>query len=152
LSDNSKKEKIKELGFRKQPSEATARNMVQSRIKSFYSARGKPVSFGMKTAKSGKNSKEIFLTKSIIKKIKAKLGSAEYRLAVKFQTQLGLRISNILEEIPSEKYVIEQIGKDKNYFIKDFRTKKMGVVINYLFFTDEFNKNDTICKRNTRFN
>ncbi|MHA2009112.1 MAG: hypothetical protein ACW980_17505, partial [Promethearchaeota archaeon] len=127
LKDNSDKEKLQSLGFRKPPSEVTVRNMVQSRIKSFYSARGKPITYGIKTATSGENRREIILTKSLIKKLKSKLESPEYRLIVKFQTQLGLRISDILEGLTSGKYEIEKY--QDHYFIKNFRTMKIGTTI-----------------------
>lgn len=134
--------KIKEIGFNKKPSEVSIRNMIQSRLKSFYSNRGANISFGIETAKSGKNENEINLTgdngKDIIKKIKIKLESPEFKLVVQLQTQLGLRIDDVLNELPSGKYKIEKYGE--HYFIKNFRTQKIGVVINYLFFTRELSE------------
>jgi len=134
--------KIKEIGFNKKPSDVSVRNMIQSRIKSFYSNRGANISYGIETAKSGKNENEINLTgdygKEIIKKIKTKLESPEFRLVVQLQTQLGLRIDDVLNELPSGDYKIEKYGD--HYFIKNFRTQKIGVVINYLFFTRELSE------------
>lgn len=128
-------QEIIKIGFKKKPSEVSVRNLVQSRIKSFYSDRGSSVSFGLDTAKSGQNKHEIYLTRSIIKKIKAKFESPEYRLICKFQTQLGLRISDVLEGLTSGKYLIERFKE--HYFIRNFRTQKMGIVINYMFLTEE---------------
>lgn len=130
--------KLKELEFRsnKIPSDVTIRNMIQSRIKSFYSNRGKSVSFGMKTRKSGANKSELDLNQNIIKKIEAKLESINYRLICKFESQTGLRISDILEEMTNGKYNIE-FHEKKHYFIRQFETQKEKVIINWLFFTQE---------------
>lgn len=128
-------EEAKKLSFRKPPSEVTIRNMLQSRIKSFYSNRGVPIGFNMKTKKSGANIDELILTKEIIKQIQSKLESIQYRLIFKFESQTGLRIGDILEEIPCGKYKIEKY--QKQYFIRNFETQKEKVIINFLFFTQE---------------
>lgn len=137
---NGKDEKeFKEIGFNKKPNSVSVTNMIQSRIKSFYSSRGVPISFGMDTAKSGVNKNELNLTgeigKDIVKKIKTKLESPEFRLIVQFQTQLGLRINDVLEELKTGNYSIEKYKE--HYFIPNFRTMKYGIIINYLFFTKE---------------
>ncbi|MFW9969335.1 MAG: tyrosine-type recombinase/integrase [Candidatus Odinarchaeota archaeon] len=128
---------LKKLGFRnaKSPSEVTIRNGVQAKIKSFYSNRGVPITYKLKTVKSGANINELVLNKNCIKLIQAKLESVNYRLICKFESQTGLRISDILEEIPSGKYKIEKY--QEHYFIRNFRTQKEMVTINYLFFTQE---------------
>lgn len=137
---NYEKDKSKELellGFRngKKPSNATIRNNIQAKIKSFYKNRGLAITFNMKSVKSGANIKEITLTKDIIKQIQAKLESIDYRLICKFETQTGLRINDVLEELTSGKYIIEK--HNAHYFIRDFETQKEKVKINFLFFTKE---------------
>ena len=138
-------EKLKLLGFNKIPNKVTIINMIQSRIKSFYSARGANISDGIVSEKKGINRRELQLYKETIKRITPKLESPRYRLAVKLQTQLGLRIGDILEELPNDKYIIElfkhpdfpEDSTKQRYYIKDFQTTKKGIVINYLFFTEE---------------
>lgn len=132
---NITEDEVKEFGFRKKPSDVSIRNQIQSRIKSFYSNRGVPISWGMKTRKSGLNLKELTLDKEMIKLIKNKLESTEYRLICKFSTQTGLRINDTLEELTSGKYIIEEYKE--HYFIRNFETQKEKVIINFLFFTTE---------------
>ena len=127
---------LKELGFAKIPTSVTIRNNIQAKIKSFYSNRGLPISYNLKSAKQGANKNEITLTKDIIKKIQSKLESSNYRLICKFETQTGLRISDIIEELTIEdKYKIEFY--QEHYFVRNFITQKETVTINYLIFTKE---------------
>ena len=133
--DKSEEKNIKEIGFLRRPSEVTVRNGVQSKIKSFYSARGSPITYNMKSKKVGANIKEITLNKNLIQLIQAKLESANYRLICKFQSQTGLRISDVLEELTSGKYIIEKF--EKHYFIRNFETRKRKTIINFVFFTKE---------------
>ncbi len=135
MNPNGKLEDYKKIGFRTQPSEVSIRNNIQSRIKSFFSNRGKPISYNMKSKKSGANIRELTLTKDIIKKIQSKLESPNYRLICKSESQLGLRISDVLEELTNGKYIIEKF-KD-HYFVRNFETQKRKVIINYMFFTRE---------------
>ena len=133
---------IKQLGFSKNPSEESIRNNIQGRIKGFYSQRGANISYGLKTVKSGANKDEIFFDKEIIKRIQGKLESANYRLICKFESQAGLRIGDVLKEIPKEikgkaKYKIEYYKTGDRYFIRNFKSQKEMVTINYLFFTQE---------------
>ncbi|KKN59624.1 hypothetical protein LCGC14_0540210 [marine sediment metagenome] len=132
---NADEEEIKKLDFNRRPSDVSIRNMIQSRIKSFFSNRGVNISYGMKARKSGANKNEITLEKDDIKQIQSKLESAQYRLINKFETQTGLRISDVLVELTSGKYKIEKYKK--HYFIKDFISQKEMVTINFLFFTTE---------------
>lgn len=127
---------LKRIGLKKKPSEVSVKNMIQSRIKSFYSNRGLNISVGMKTAKSGANKNEILLDKEMIKLIQAKLETANYRLINKLETQTGLRINDVLEEITMKnKYKIELYKE--HYYIKNFDSQKEKVKINFLFFTQE---------------
>jgi hypothetical protein len=135
MSSKNDVEVYKKLGFRKQPSEVSVRNSIQSRIKSFYSNRGANVSYNMKSKKSGANIRELTLTKSIIKKVQNKLESSDYRLICKSESQMGLRISDILVELTSGKYIVEKYNE--HYFVRNFETQKRKVTINYLFFTKE---------------
>lgn len=137
--DKSKKA-IKENLIIKKPANSTIRNSIQSRIKSFYKNRGYLITYNLKTVKTGVNKDEIRLDKKIIRKIQSKLGSINYRLICKFESQTGLRINDILEELTIGKYKIEQYkeGEKKlNYFIRNFETQKEKVTINFLFFTEE---------------
>lgn len=142
--------KLEKIGFRvmkkgdkageiKIPNKVSVINMIQSRIKSFYSARGKNIADGITSEKRGLNKQELRVKKETIKLIDGKLESDRYRLAVKLQTQLGLRIGDILEELPKDKYEFEFFDHPEapRYYIKDFQTIKKGIVINYLFFTEE---------------
>jgi len=134
--------RLKQIGFKKYPSEESIRNNLQGRIKGFYSNRGVPMSYGLKTVKSGANVDELVLNKDIIKLIQGKLESANYRLICKFESQTGLRIGDVLNELPKEikgkaKYKIEYYKTGEHYFIRNFRTQKEMVIINYLFFTQE---------------
>ena len=134
--------RLKQIEFKKYPSEESIRNNIQGRIKGFYSNRGVPISYGLKTVKSGANLEELVFDKDIIKLIQGKLESANYRLICKFESQTGLRIGDILDELPREtkgkaKYKIEYYKTGKHYFIRNFRTQKEMVIINYLFFTQE---------------
>lgn len=137
--DKSKEETEENLTIKK-PANSTIRNNIQSRIKSFYKNRGYLISYKLKTVKSGDNKFELTLDKKIIRKIQSKLESINYRLICKFESQTGLRINDILEELTSGKYSIEQYKedeKDLNYFIRNFETQKEKIIINFLFFTEE---------------
>lgn len=135
--------KLKELGFRinketgivKSPSEESIRNNLQGRIKSFYSNRGVPITYKLKSVKSGANINELVLNRTYIKLIQARLEAVNYRLLCKFESQTGLRINDILDELTSGKYEIEKYKE--HYFIRNFKTQKEMVIINYLFFTQE---------------
>lgn len=116
-------------------SEVTVRNGVQSILKSFYSDRGNPVSDGLSIRKSGDNQNEIILNKKIIKKIQTHLERPEYRLAIKLLAETGLRGDDIFIELKSGKYVLQK-HKD-HYFIRNFKTLKSGIIINFLFFPKE---------------
>ncbi len=141
LQNDATEEECIKLNLRKKPTNSTIRNQLQSRIKSFYANRGLNVSFGMKAVKSGANKNELVLDKAMIRLIKNKLNSANYRIIVKFQTQLGFRISDVLEQLIKQKtdktpeYTIEKF-KD-HYFIREFECQKEMTTIPYVFFTKE---------------
>jgi len=107
----------------------------QSRIKSFFKSRGKPITEGLETKSSGVNRNELILSTELVKLIYNKLETTQYRLLNKFQALLGLRINDLLEELTSGKYKIEKY-KDR-YFIRNFLTQKEQVVINFLFIPKE---------------
>jgi len=110
-------------------------NNYQSRIKSFFKSRGKPITEGLETKSSGVNRNELILSTELVKLIYNKLETTQYRLLNKFQALLGLRINDLLEELTSGKYKIEKY-KDR-YFIRNFLTQKEQVVINFLFIPKE---------------
>lgn len=114
--------------------EASVKNATQGTIKSFFSHRGSPITFQLKCLNSGINSNEIILLKNTIRLIEERL-SPQYKLIMKVQSQLGFRIEDAIEELSSGKYSIEQYSD--HYFIRNFKTQKEGVVINYVFFPQE---------------
>lgn len=116
-------------------SEVTVKNGIQSIIKSFYSDRGSPCSDGLGIRKSGDNQNEIILDKSIIRKIQSRLERPEYRLIVKLLAETGLRVDDVLVELKSGKYNLQKY-KD-HFFIRNFRTLKAEIIINYVFFPKE---------------
>lgn len=116
--------------------ETSIKNAYQSRIKSFYSARGFPTTEGFKTKKAGKNLNEMNLTKEKIQKILNVINNSNYKLACKLQIHLGLRIGDILNQLPKCKI----LKHEKHYYIKDFKTEKEQVEIKYLFFPIELTK------------
>ena len=120
--------------------DVSVRNSYQSRIKSFYKARGAPITDGLESRNSGKNTGVTALDKAIIKKIYERLTNPNYRVILKIQALMGLRISDVLTEISKTvkekpKYMIEK-HKD-HFFIRNFVTQKDKVVIDYLFFPKE---------------
>jgi len=115
--------------------EVTVRNAIQSVLRSFYSDRGNPTSDGLAIRKTGENQNEIILDKEIIRKIQTKMERPEYRLAVKFLTQTGLRTDDIFIGLKSGNYKLQKY-KD-HFFIRNFVTMKTGIVINFLFFPKE---------------
>jgi hypothetical protein len=120
----------------KKPNETSIKNAYQSRIKSFYSARGFPITDGFKTKKSGKNLNEMNLTKEKIQAILNMINNSNYKLACKIQIHLGLRIGDVLNQLPKCKI----LKHEKHYYIKDFKTIKENVEIKYLFFPIELTK------------
>ncbi len=146
-NNKQKLQKLKDLKFRvmkntgkvKIPNEVSVRNMIQGRIRSFYSSRGFQLSVKIKTKDSGKNVNEIDVDKEMIKRIKNNINNITYNLVCKFQTQTGLRINDILKELTNGKYVIENYkdGDFERYFIRNFETQKEKVVINFMPFTNE---------------
>lgn len=131
-------EEIKKLGFRKRPNDVSIRNQIQGKIKSFYSNRGSNISYGLKARKSGENVNELYLDRPLIKIIQSKLESIQYRLINKCESQLGLRIGDVLHTITNGKYRIEKYKE--HYFIRNFKTNKETVTINFLFFTQELSE------------
>ena len=116
--------------------EVSVKNAYQSRIKSFYSARGSPITDGLDTEDSGKNTNEMNLNREKIQAILNMVNNSNYKLASKIQALLGLRIGDVLKELP--KYKI--LKHSEHYYIKDFLTLKENVKIKYLFFPNELTK------------
>jgi len=115
--------------------EVSVVNNWQARIKSFYSARGSPITEGIESFSAGINKNEIIFERDDLKLFQAKLHRVEYRLLLKSQALLGLRIDDLLEELTSGKYKLE---KYKNhYFVRRFDSQKWKVLINFLFFPKE---------------
>jgi len=127
--------------------EVSVSNMIQAIIKSFYSTRGSPVTYQKDNYDSGKNYNEIILLKNTIQLIQQHLNSANYRLILKIQTQLGLRIDDILKELTNGKYSIKKYKK--HYYIPKFETKKEAVIINFLFFPKELAHNLIVATNTT---
>lgn len=116
--------------------QATVRNNYQSRIKSFYSARGSPISDGLPTLDSGINDNEVILDKESIILIQNKLHRPEYKLILKFMALCGLRIGDVLNELTSSrngepKYKLRKFKR--HYYIDKFWTSKENIIINFLF-------------------
>lgn len=116
----------------------SVKNATQSRIKSFYSNRGSPITYGMKSEKAGVNENEIILNNELIEKIMQNLNSAEYRLLLKMQTMVGFRIDDLLNELTSGKYKI--LKYNDHYYIPNFRSQKEMVIINYVFLPTELER------------
>lgn len=120
--------------------QASVRNNYQSRIKSFYSARGSALSDGLPTLDEGINKNEIILEKNTIRLIQNKLERAEYNLILKFEALCGLRIGDILDELTTNKngkakYNLRKFNN--HYYIDKFWTRKEDIIINFLFFPTE---------------
>ena len=116
------------------------KNSYQAKIKSFFRSRGSIITYQLKTEKSGLNEDETNLNSKKINLIANALNSGEYRLILKLQALTGLRISDILEELTSGKYNIQEHqdeNKEIRYYIKNFETQKEKVVIRYIFFPKE---------------
>jgi hypothetical protein len=123
----------------------SVKNAYQSRIKSFYSARGSPITDGLETEQNGLNKDEISLDKEKIQAILNRLNNSNYKLLAKIQSLLGFRISDAIEELTMSvkdsegnlkpKYEIKKY-KD-HYLIKDFHAKKENVRIKNVFFPKE---------------
>jgi integrase len=116
-------------------SAVSVKNGYQAKIKSFFSSRGHSITYQLKSEKNGANKREIILNKEKILLLKNGLNSSEYQLILKIQSQTGLRIGDVLDEITSGKYSIEKY-KD-HFFIRNFETQKEKVKISYLFFPTE---------------
>ena len=122
--------------------EVSVKNAYQSRIKSFFSARGFPITDGLETEDSGINHNEMSLTRDKIQAILNMINNSNYKLASKIQSLLGLRIGDVLKELPKYK-ILEfesEIDNSKHYYIKNFLTIKENVRIKYLFFPKELTK------------
>ena len=140
--------------------EATVKNNTQSRIGSFYKYYGKNITEQLETVTEGTTKRSIFeidLSPEDVYSIERRLIKAEYKLILKIQSQLGLRISDVLETLVSEKktiinnkteleatYKIEK-NEEGYYFIRSFKTNKKGVIINYLFFPNELTNEFGVC-------
>ncbi len=110
-------------------------NNWQSRIKSFYSARGSSITEGIESYSAGLNKNEMIFEREDLKLFIAKLHRAEYRLLMKSQALLGLRVDDILEELTNGKYKIEKYKE--HYFVRRFVSQKWNVIINFMFLPSE---------------
>jgi len=114
----------------------SVKNAYQSRIKSFYSARGSPITDGLETENEGLNHNEMNLNREKIQAILNMINNSNYKLTAKTQALLGLRIGDVLKELPKYK-----IFKHKEHFyIRNFLTIKENVRIKYVFFPNELTK------------
>ncbi|MBA7559785.1 hypothetical protein ES708_01400 [subsurface metagenome] len=116
--------------------EVSVKNAYQSRIKSFYSARGSPITDGLETEDNGINENEMNLDRDKIQVILNMINNSNYKLASKVQALLGLRIGDVLKELP--KYKI--LKHSEHFYVKNFLTIKENVKIKYLFFPNELTK------------
>ncbi len=115
--------------------EVSVVNNWQSRIKSFYSARGSPITEGIESYSAGINKDEMIFERNDLKPFIAKMHRAEYRLLLKSQSLLGLRVDDLLVELTNGKYKLE---KYKNhYFVRRFVSQKWKIIINFMFFPKE---------------
>ena len=116
--------------------EVSVKNAYQSRIKSFYSARGSPITDGLETEDNGKNINEMNLNREKIRAILNMINNSNYKLASKLQSLLGFRIGDVLKEFPKYK-ILKYL---EHYYIKDFLTIKENIKIKYVFFPKELIK------------
>jgi len=116
-------------------SEVTVKNAIQSMIKSFYSNRGHPCSDGLGSCRTGDNYNEVILDKEAIRKFQVRLESPEYRLALKLLVETGLRADDIFKALKKGKYKLQKYKE--HYFIRNFKTEKNGIIINYIFLPKE---------------
>jgi len=115
--------------------EVSVVNNWQARIKGFYSARGSPITEGIESFSAGLNKDEMIFERDDLKLFIAKLHRPEYRLLMKTQALLGLRVDDVLEELTSGKYKIEKYKK--HYFVRRFVSQKWNVIINFMFLPSE---------------
>jgi site-specific recombinase XerD len=134
LSDLLKKPDINEVSIV---------NDTQSKIKSFFSYHKIDVTDQMECFKRGKNENELMITdKESLRLFKARL-SGNYLLIFEMETNTGLRIKDVLEELTREvdgepKYHFKKY--QNHFYIPDFLTTKESVFINFLFITTECEK------------
>lgn len=123
--------------------ETTVKNAYQGKIRSFYSSRGAQISDGLSTLELGLNHNQIYLDKNTIQKIYNKIKNENYKLLIKIQSLLGLRVSDAIDELTARKngkakYIIEK-HKD-HYFIRNFNTIKENIKIHFLLFPKELTR------------
>ena len=126
----------------KAKSKVSIYNSHAGTIRGFYRVHGLRITTYMPNVK-GTNEKEAILDRNIILGIIKKTTNPFYKLIFKMQSMLGLRISDVLDELTAShpqnpdipKYKLEK-HKD-HYFIRNFETQKAKIVINFLFFPAE---------------
>lgn len=82
------------------------------------------------------------LTRDIIQAVLNMINNSNYKLTSKVQCLLGLRIGDVLKELPKYKILEFDNQNDKvaQYYIKSFLTLKENLRIKYLFFPKELTK------------
>lgn len=137
----------KKGAFTNEPyAESSVKNKIQGSIKSFFSYNANAITYAIPTVDSGTTEgtiDEIIFSKEMLDLVFNGLRSIEYRLILKCQAGLGLRINDVLDELTAEKN-----GKAKyrfrkhnnHYYIRNFETGKQKVVINFLFFPNELTR------------
>jgi len=113
--------------------EVSVKNGYVSRILSFYSYNSHKLTVKIETEKQGKNEHILEFDKEMLKQIYLKLESIEYKVIFLLQCASGLRIEDILSEIPQ--YEVKEVNG--HLYIENFKTKKENVIIHYVFFTKE---------------
>ncbi len=118
----------------------SVKNAYQSRIMSFYSNRGVPITESLKSEQEGVNHNEIDLDREKLQAILNQINHPEYRIIAYLQALTGLRVNDVLQELTSSignepKYQIEKY--QEHYYIKQFETYKEKEKIRYIFFPKE---------------
>jgi len=124
----------------------SVKNAYQSRIKSFYSSRGAPITEGLDSESHGENKYEIDLNKEKLQNILNHINNSQYKVIAKIQALLGIRVNDVLKELVAKKkdskepkYRIE-LYKDTHYCIRNFQTQKEKVRIKNVFFPKELSQ------------
>jgi hypothetical protein len=126
----------------KKKSEVSIYNTHVGIIRGYYKCHGLPITTYMKNV-TGKNENEAILDRDDVVYLVKNATNPEYRLLIKFQCMLGLRISDVLNHMTSNNpqdtnKPLYKLEKHKNhFFIRDFITQKYKIKINFLFFPSE---------------
>jgi len=118
--------------------ETSVKNAIQANVRSFYTNRGLPLKkTTLPSVGAGVNEDEYIFSRESLKLFQARLERAEYRVIFKLMALTGLRVGDVLEDngLTNGKYKIQKY-KD-HYYVKNFRTMKEGVSINFVFLPHE---------------